>query len=210
MQNEFPIVCRQENQWLWINPDFKNDNVLRLETEFEKYWRKIERGENFALARYGDGERLLMTGSRVKAQEGWHAGNKLTLLGKDLKETLSISNPNFIYAISCPCCDSASYYWYLRHLKNCNITFANLFVNANFAQFKEKFLSLEREAILLTNYRGLGKTYGKLNIKKHYTISDDCVKFWENDAAKLIQQIIDETGDARDMLYVVSAGPMSA
>ncbi len=211
MQNDFPIACRRENQWLLINPNFQNNNVLRLETEFEKYWRKIERGENFAFARYADGELALMLGKKIKAVDGWTTEADISSLGKALKESLGFSTPNFIYGISCPCCDSESYYWYLRHLKNCNISFSNIWVNANFAQFKEKFLKLERDAILITNYRGRGKSYGKLNIKKHYfTTNDDSIKFWENDAAKLIQQIIDETGDERDMLYVVSAGPMSA
>lgn len=208
-RNNFSIVCRQENHWHLTDENYENDALLKFQDEYEKYWGKIERGENFALARYGDGERLLMLGKAFHAQEGWQAGNEVTLLGKALKDSLGFANPNFVYAISCPCCDSEAYYWYLRNLENCNITFANIFVNANFARFRQDFLNLERDAVLITNYRGKGKTYGKLNVQRHYTISDDCVKFWAAEADNLIRQIIDETGHEKNLLYVVSAGPMS-
>ena len=209
VKNNFPIVCRQENHWHLTDANYKHDALLNLQDEYKKYWGKIERGENFALVRYGDGERALMIGKEVHAQEGWQAKNEITLLGRDLKNSLGFSNPNFVYAISCPCCDSEAYYWYLRHLKNCSITFANIFVNANFARFRQDFLNLKRDAVLITNYRGKDKTYGKLNVKRHYTISDDCVKFWAEEAANLIRQIIEETGHEKNLLYAVSTGPMS-
>jgi len=149
-----------------------------------------------------------MTGQPVKAQEGWSSSGK-TLLGKTLKASLQIDMPNFYYGISCPCCDSAAYYWYLRNVKSSNVTFSNIWLNGNFKAFQNDFQKLERDAVLITNWRGKGKKYGRLNVKRHYVVSDDCVKFWEEDGEKLINQIIAETGYEKNLLYVVSAGPLS-
>ncbi len=178
--------------------------------EFEKYWSKIERGENFALARYADGERALMTGMAIKAVDGWESGNEISSLGKALSDSLGFIHKNFVYGISCPCCDSAAYYWYMERLKGCNVTFSNIWANSNFAKFWEKFQNLEREAVLITNYRGKGKTFGKLKVKAHYfTTTDDSIKFFEQDCENLIQKIISEVGAEKNLLFAVSAGPMS-
>lgn len=209
MRNGFLITCKQENKWQLANPYYKSSEMLTFQDEYKKYWQKIERGENFALARYADGERALMLGKAVKAQEGWQAGAELTDLGKALKDSLGFSNPNFIYAISCPCCDSEAYYWYLHHLQGCNTSFSNIWINANFATFRKDFLNLKRDAVLVTNYRGLGKKFGSLEVRKHYTIDDDCVRFWAEKGENLVRKIIDETGHEQNLLYAVSAGPMS-
>ena len=210
MVENFFITCKRENSWHITDENHQHENIISMKDEYQKYWQKIVAGENFALVRYGDGERSLMLGKSFRAQEGWQAGQVLTKLGADLKASLGFSAQNFIYAISCPCCDSEAYYWYLKNLEGCQITFANLFVNANFATFWKDFQTLERDAVLITNYRGQGKQYGRLKIKRHYLINDDCVKFWEENGQALIRKIIAETGYEKNLLYAVSAGPMSA
>ena len=209
MLEKFYITCEQENHWTITDAARADDKIIFLKDEYEKFWQKILRGENFALPRYGDGERALMTGQPVKAQEGWRSGGGVTLLGEALRESLKIDAPNFYYGISCPCCDSAAYYWYLRNVKSSNVTFSNIWLNGNFKAFQKDFQKLKRDAVLITNWRGKGKKYGRLNVKRHYTISDQCVPFWEEDGEKLINQIIAETGHEKNLLYVVSAGPLS-
>ena len=136
-------------------------------------------------------------------------GGGVTPLGEALKDSLRIDAPNFYYGISCLCCDSAAYYWYLRNVKSSNVTFSNIWLNGNFKAFQKNFAELKRDAVLITNWRGKGKKYGRLNVKRHYTISDQCVPFWEEDGEKLINQIIAETGQEKNLLYVISAGPLS-
>jgi hypothetical protein len=181
-----------------------------LDKEFDRIWSKIENNDNFAFVRYGDGERKILTGSFVKAQEGWIAPNHKTELSKALQDCLEMNEKNFFHGISCPCCDRSSYYWYNSNLVcNKNITFANLFVNKNFSTFITKFEKLRRNTIVIANYRGINKTIGSLNILKYYPVSDDCIKFWDENGFKFIQDIKDDTKNLKDTLFLLAAGPLS-
>lgn len=208
MLEKFYISCEQENHWT-LDPARADDKIIFLKDEYEKFWQKILRGENFALSRAADGERALMLGQAINGCDGWKTPPQITALGVALKDSLKIDAPNFYYGISCPCCDSAAYYWYLREIKSSNMTFSNIWVNGNFKAFQRNFQTLERDAVLITNWRGKGKTFGQLNVVRHYVVSDNCVKFYENDFENLIRQIIAEVSHEKNLLYVVSAGPLS-
>ncbi len=185
------------------------EKIITLKNEYDKIWQKIECQENFVLLRYGDGERSIMRGKSVTAQEGWISPNYISKLGEDLLKTLNLTESNVYYGISCPCCDSPAYYWYSTRIDSNNKTFANLFVNSNYAKFAADFKKIKRDAIFIGNYRAQNKQIGNLNILKYYTVNDNCISFWENDADKMIEEIKKDFGNRNDLLYVVSAGPMS-
>ncbi|RJP50333.1 MAG: glycosyltransferase family 2 protein [Anaerolineaceae bacterium] len=180
-----------------------------LNHEFDKIWKKIEEGENISILRYADGERAVMIGESVAGVDGWTSPNHVSKLGKDLLKALEINDKNVYYGISCPCCDHPAYYWYSTRISNPNITFANLWVNANHPRFIKSFEKLNREAVIIANYRAEGKQIGNLKILMHYSISDDCFDFWENQGEKLLSDIKRDFGDKKDLLFVISAGPMS-
>jgi hypothetical protein len=184
--------------------------LIYLNDVFDFFWKKIEAGENFALMRNGDGEQAIAAGRSVTAQEGWKSPEFVSKLGKDLLKSFEMEENNLYCAISCPCCDSSAYYWYSTKVSNRkNITFANLWVNINYNKFKEKFDTLNRDAVLIANYAAKGHRIGNLNILKHYKISDDCISFWEQDAPEMLTEIKKDFGSKNNLLYVVSAGPMS-
>ncbi|MDD4394133.1 MAG: glycosyltransferase family A protein [Desulfobacterales bacterium] len=182
---------------------------IYLDDEFKKIWTLIEAGENIAFLRHGDGERAIMEGRSIKAQEGWESPGYVSQLGSACLDALNLRDPRVWYGISCPCCDPAAYYWYISRIAHRNITFANLWVNSNYCTFIKAFENLEREAIVIANHRAQNKPIGKLNVLKYYPVGDDCISFWENDAPKLLQRIKSEYGMRDNLLYVVSAGPMS-
>ncbi len=183
---------------------------ISLNKEFDRFWDKIEKRENISILRFADGERAIMMGKSVEAYYGgWKSPNYVSKLGMDLLKALEIDDGRVYYAISCPCCDNPAYYWYSTRIKNKNITFANLWINANYSRFVQSFEKLDREAILIANHRAEGKKIGNLRILKHYSISDDCFEFWENEGEKLLSYIKNDYGDKKNLLYVISAGPMS-
>lgn len=71
MLEKFYITCAEENHWTLTDPARADDKIIFLKNEYEKFWLKILRGENFALTRQADGERALILGKPFKAQEGW-------------------------------------------------------------------------------------------------------------------------------------------
>lgn len=185
-------------------------NKVYLEKEFDKFFKKINDGENFAFMRNADGERAIMMGKSVAAQEGnWVSPDYVSKLGQDILKSLDITDSRAYYAISCPCCDREAYYWYSSRIKTKNTTFANMWININFRRFKQTFETISRDAVLIANFRADGKPIGNLNILKHYHIDDDCISFWENQAPQMIENIKKDFGDRENLLFVVSAGPMS-
>lgn len=207
--NAFYISCKEENCWELNQDEYEPEHILTLDKEYERIWNKLVKKENFAYIRCADGEYGLMNGQKIHAQEGWRSPAGITALGKRLRFTLLNTDPRITYGVSCPCCDFQSYIWYLDNIPNKNISFSNIFINANHERFKQDFCNLERDAVLITNHVGRDKKFGKLNILKHYFIDDDCVNFWEDKAEGLIQKIIKEIGERENLLYVVSAGPLA-
>lgn len=192
------------------NPYLRGRSLRRLDKEMDFFIDKILKGENFALVRNGDGERALMQGKSLSTQESWKSPSHITKLGSDLLDSLNVENPLFFYGISCPCCDKEAYYWYESRIKNPNKTFANLWVNVNFPRFKNSFEKIKKDAVLIANYSASGAKIGHLNILKHYKISDDCVSFWESEAEAMIVSIKRDFADSSDLLFAVSAGPISS
>ena len=185
------------------------NKMIYLNKSLYSIIERINNGENFTLMRLGDGERSLMLGKPVKAQEGWKAPNKVTALGKALMDSISLDDEKIIYGISCPCCDRESYYWYMTHLNTRNITFANIFVNRNYYPFLKKFEEIRRDAVVIANHAGQNNRIGNLNVLKYYPVGDQCVDQWEQEGKKLIREIIQDFGDRNDLLYVFAAGPLS-
>ena len=187
--------------------------TIHLENEFDKFFAMLKRGENFALLRYGDGERGIMTGQSFTAQEGWRVGAD-TEFAHALAATLQLRDERVFYGISCPCCDFVAAYWYQQHILNSNLTFANLWVNKNYRRFRASFDELKRDAVLIANYRARGAKIGNLNILKHYEIGDNCAEFYKNDLHALLAQIKqDLTSGAlkgrKNLLFAISAGPLA-
>lgn len=182
-----------------------------MDKEFNRFINKIKSGENFALMRNTDGELAIMEGRSVAAQEGnWTSPNYVTNLGKAIYNSLQLNEANVYYAVSCPCCDRRAYYWYISRVTNKkNITFANIWINANYKRFRNEFEKIKRDAILITNYRAEGHKIGNVNILKHYKISDDCISFWDTQAPIMLSKIKKEYGNQNNLLYIISAGPMS-
>ncbi|MGI0439568.1 glycosyltransferase [Helicobacter himalayensis] len=182
--------------------------TLYLDKEFDRIFEKLYKKENFTLARFGDGERAIMVGDNVKAQEGWEVKDNKDFANA-LLGSLNIVDDRFIYTISCPCCDEVATYWYQTRIKSKNLSFSNIFVNFNYRRFKEHFDKLSEDAVLIANYRAKGKKIGNLNILKHYEISDDCNAFFKEDLQKLLSEIKKDFGKRENLLFVVSAGPLS-
>ncbi|MCR4788554.1 MAG: glycosyltransferase [Lachnospiraceae bacterium] len=203
-------LSERTGTWVSDTDQRQHDKMIYLDEEYDRFMGMLLSGENFVLTRSGDGERALAEGRKIRAQENWAAPEGMTELGKAILESYQLTGEKVYHGISCPCCDPSAYLWYLKHVKDITrTTFANLWVNSNYSRFEQDFPKIKRDAIVIGNHRGDGKQIGNLNILKYYPVSDDCVGFWETEAPAMIKKITEEFGDRNDIIYVLSAGPMS-
>ena len=94
--NDFFIIRGSGDTWQLKYPNFKDSRIIDSKTDYQKYWNKIKNGENFMFMREADGERMLMRGQEIHAQEGWTAPPKLTALGRALQATLTFTPPPWL------------------------------------------------------------------------------------------------------------------
>lgn len=127
---------------------------IYLDKELDRFMLKIRSGENFALLRFGDGERAIMENRPVHTGDGWSSPGQQTSLGAALNDALALDGANVYHGISCPCCDRAAYYWYMTRVpRRENVTFSNLFVNANYRRFIAEFQAINRDTIVIANHK---------------------------------------------------------
>lgn len=137
---------------------------------FQRDWTYIAElmrngSQPFALTRYGDGERNLIYGKEVSKQtqafqmdKFWFEGGE-SEIGKDLAWSLTghFGQP-FFYGFASPYDDAHGLRWYLENTEqHCSyITYANLFVNANYAGTKALLQELVEKqlhrVVLVANY----------------------------------------------------------
>jgi len=186
-------------------------------TEFNRIWERIVSRKPMAYARYADGEVALMQGRKVDHSsqafnvDRWDSlGDGITLIGRDLKETLYHTEPEWYYAISCRCCDPTGQQWLLKEIKQPdeNITYSNLWINDNYKRFIAQSGEIKEPVYLIANKRGSEGMY-PWDVNGFYAIDDDCVNYWTNNKPQIIEGMTSIAKAFNNTLYLISAGPLS-
>lgn len=185
-------------------------------TDFDKFWSMIENGENFAFARYADGEVMLMNGNAVNhltqaaIVDKWSAPLGMTKVGLDLLETVNHTEPNYYYAISAPT-DNLGDYNYLKNTIKAsenNLTFVNLWINNNYQRSLEKYRALTRPVNLICNYRAKKENF-PFKIQDFVQFPDNCVAFWGISGDSFIEGMREIFNGRENELFFISCGPVS-
>jgi hypothetical protein len=185
-------------------------------TDFDYFWNLIENGENFTFARYADGEVMLMQGREVTEFtqayniDKWKSPSNLTKVGRELLDTLNHTENNYYYAIS-GVNDNINDFNFLKnkikHNQN-NITFVNLWINANYQKTKDKMTSLKRDVILICNENAKSKSF-PFKVKEIIPFPNDCITFWEENSSSFIDELLKKFKDVNNQLFFISCGPIS-
>ena len=131
----------------------------KFQTDFEYYTNLIKSDTNFAYARYADGEVALMKGINVGhntqafAVDRWSSPNFLTKVGEELLESLKHTEINYHYAISAHSDSISDYKFLTERINNNNITFANLWINANYQNMYKFYCELNKDVFVICNHR---------------------------------------------------------
>jgi hypothetical protein len=188
----------------------------QFKSDFIRFTEKIKNGENFAYARYADGEVLLMKGNEVSQNtqafkiDNWSSPNKLTSVGNELIESLTHTEPNYYYAISSVSDNISDHRFLMDRIKSEkeNITFANLWINSNYQQMKEFYTNLDKECFVICNHRADINNF-PFKIKELFPFPDNCIEFWESSGSEYISNITQKIQELNNETFFISAGPIS-
>jgi len=188
-----------------ISKDFKKS--------FQYFINKIENKQNFAFARYADGEMMILNNLSIKDGtqayniDRWKFENNQIFMN-DLYASCMHTEKNYYYAISCACCDPQGNKYYKNLLKTENITFSNLFINSNYNDFIKFSNQLRRSVVLIANKNCIDSEY-QFEVISKIPIPDDCVNWYEKNKDKILNNLINISKTYTDQLFLVSAGPLS-
>lgn len=204
--------------------------MSKFTTDFEKFTTMVVDGVPFAYARYADGEVSLMKCravdqfSQANVVDNWSYDCSPTVLGDLLRESMTHNEIDYYYAISAKS-DSVEDNSYLKmrlRAKESNITFANLWINANYQSmlrfYKETLPKLNRDIYLICNesaFDNLGNYCGNelpFKVKEYFPFPSRCVEYFEyygTEYVRSMQQYIRDLEDAPLSTFLFAAGPVS-
>lgn len=123
-----------------------------------KFNRKLRQGENFSLVRFGDGEMIVINGESIDLSQKCNGEHKYTPENiKDeqhrqiLTDSLTYDNDQYFVGLPCRCCvgdDKCDQLRLQSQQKDSRLTWANLFVNANYSAFLEKTIPLFQSKVV--------------------------------------------------------------
>jgi hypothetical protein len=187
----------------------------KYETDFDFFWKKINNGVNFSFVRFADGEIMLMkgleigNGTQALEVDGWKSPNKLTLVGKSLKNILDITDENFYFAISSITDNEDDYLFLFDRIKNKkNITFANLWINSNYKRHIQNIKKLKRDVIMICNKKAQKENF-PFNVTDIITFPNDCIEYWENNSTNFINSLLKKYDNVKNKVFFVCCGPIS-
>lgn len=183
--------------------------------DFEFFTELINSDKNFAYARYADGEVSLMKGNAIKEGsqafhvDKWESPQELTKVGRELLETLEHTEDNYYYAISSHTDWADDHQFLVNRIKvPSNITFANLWINANYEKMKAFYLNFKKEAYVICNQKAKKESF-PFQVLEIFPFPDNCIHYWEEYGEDYIYQLAGYVKEVYNKTFFISCGPVS-
>lgn len=182
--------------------------------DFIYFTNKIFSDESFAFVRYGDGEIALMKGdivgegTQAYSVDKWSAPNQQTIVGMQLLESLEHAEDNYYYAIPAVSDNKDNCDFLRNRIKTKNITFANLWVNANYKRMKEFYHNLSKDIYVICNQKAHPTNF-PFNVVDLIPFPDDCVYYWNSYGEDYINRLLSYVSATDKQTFFVSCGPIS-
>lgn len=179
--------------------------------------RLIEQSDSFALARFADGEASVLRNITVGNKDGWlFKKDKNLAFRRDLRLSLLCTDKNYYYGLSCSCCDETNHKFLLENVKapQENLTFSNIWVNANYPSFNEKFLpTIKKTGKPVILCSGSKARISELEKFVHVTdfipIPGNCVVHWEK-YRDHVRGLLDlKATQYKNAIFLIAVGPFS-
>lgn len=162
---------------------------------------KINQGESFSLIRPSDGELLILQKQPYITQDNWSTTASLTV-SEDLLEGLKKAArlPNMYVGLPCKDCLSCGVLkYYIDTFGFKNITYANIFINAQWKQFLKNLPPFY--------YIGPGKL-DNLKVIERFLVDEYIINTWD-ETKKRTTDALEQWISSRRGLFLFSVGPIS-
>lgn len=185
--------------------------------DFFEVMRMIVETDSMALSRYADGEANVLKNNTIGNKDGWlYKQDKNLVFRADLRKALLCTDPNFLYGISCTCCDKPTHDYLLSIIRTGreNLTFSNIFVNANFPLFQEHFLKTlaasKKDIVVCTGKKARMRDLNeRVPVKDFIPVPGNCVVWWEKNR-EYIRGLMDlKASQFTNAVFFFAAGPLS-
>ena len=185
--------------------------------DFFEVMRMIVESDSMALSRYADGEANVLQNNTIGNKDGWlYKQDKNLVFRADLRKALLCTDPNFLYGISCTCCDKPTHDYLLSIIRTGreNLTFSNIFVNANFPLFQEHFLKTlaasKKDIVVCTGKKARMRDLNeRVPVKDFIPVPGNCVVWWEKNR-EYIRGLMDlKASQFTNAVFLFAAGPLS-
>lgn len=199
----------------------KNGELVNMQQDHRKDFfealEKIKNLDSLAISRYADGEASVLKNITVGNKDGWlYKKDKNLVFRSDLRKSLQSTDENFIYGISSRNVDEKNYMFLKKFIqqKLSQITFSDIWVNANYDLFNELFLLTIRETnkkvSVITNPKAqIGNLKRYISISGTIPIKGNCVVYWEK-KREYIKGLLDLEASLNDpMIFLIAAGPLT-
>jgi len=178
--------------------------------EIRRFHQKLESGERFAFSRFGDGEWLAIQKKPIPEFKEWtvyQTGEPYETAHRLLVQSFTYQHSNYHVGILCTCC-LGNLHTQMRRASGQpekNLTFANLFVNANFDYYRETIIPTigQRRVVVIANEASVPDRL-PFPIAQFYPIPDNA---WVS-ALTYIDQI--DAGAHTDSVFLLSGGAFAS
>jgi hypothetical protein len=190
----------------------RENAIRKWSTCLDYFIDKLRKNEAFTFLRFADGERAILENRSITANNGpdkW-SFREGSVLSSQLLKSLNMTQTNVYYAISGPSDNDFEYKFYCNSILNkTNITYANLFINQNYGQWKEFLNEFDRECVLISCSAPVSGKIGAVRILDHIPLPEKLVNEWDARCEAYTATMKKLAARYNRTMFFVSAGPIS-
>jgi hypothetical protein len=187
-----------------IQTTSSSDMSKIFKEEIFKLFNRLKSGKNFSFSKYADGEWAAINNEQLNNNEFVNSNDISQFFRDKLIESIRFKHPDYIIGTCCPCCNgvNANKMREFSGQQEGNMTFANIFVNANYQAYKDTFLReyAGRDIHLVANEKSKIENL-PFKVEKFYPVQKNA---WVNNY-QLINEINEKCHSGK--LFLFCAGP---
>jgi hypothetical protein len=178
-----------------------------FEGDFLKIFELLKSRTPFSFSKYADGEFAILINKKITNCDNWTFDPTIDeIYQKELLNSFKFNEIGYYVGISCPCCVNMNDVTWMRNnvgVDNEYLTWANLFVNANYNKFKIMFIPefAKHDVIMVATSMGNPKNL-PFKVEEYIPIGKTAWK--EN--FNLIEELSNK--NYKNKLFLFCAGPL--